>query len=302
MTTNFCDGTVRRSYTSLNRSEASQALTFEFVAVMSKRERELGVLAGDLIALDLNGAGFQRVDFSQYNKLEVLLLRRNRLTTILNSGILGLKSLRVLDLRDNLIAEQSEIITLVRACHNLVSLGVSGNRFNSDPEERRAPLTSSRTNLSLSASTSSAPAAPPPSTRQKRHRHRLLKKLPELHERHCALRVLDDIEIQAREIIEAWKSTVGRSGKECTQNFRFKVLLLRNLPQDGDMATVTTLDLSGCELDFADLSSFASLQRLNLACNNISSLQSTSSHFTCLVLTMNYGRNQHREPYEAAGA
>jgi hypothetical protein len=76
--------------------------------------------------LDLNDAGFVKVDLRKFVNLEILLLRNNRLPTVDDTGIHSLSKLVVLDLRDNLISKMEEFVALVRALPSLTTLGMGG--------------------------------------------------------------------------------------------------------------------------------------------------------------------------------
>jgi hypothetical protein len=51
---------------------------------------------------------------------------------------------------------------------------------------------------------------------------KLLSLLPELHQKHCALRKIDDTEIQVEEVVEAWK--LSKDSSVDPKNFRFHVI------------------------------------------------------------------------------
>jgi Leucine-rich repeat (LRR) protein len=82
-----------------------------------------------MTCLDLNDAGFAKVDVRKFQNLEVLLLKGNALTSLDDTGINTLsQSLKVLDLRDNKLGKMEEIVALIRMLPKLTTLGISGNK------------------------------------------------------------------------------------------------------------------------------------------------------------------------------
>lgn len=164
-----------------------EAELMRYKAIMYQRlPRDLD--ATQLTNLDLNDAGFAKVDVRKFVNLDILLLRNNKLTTLEDTGINTLTKLQVLDLRDNQLAKLEEVVALVRMLPQLTTLGLGNNKC----------------------------------TDSKNWRHKLLVQLPELHQRYCALRKLDDEDITVEEIVEAWKATKDTTVE--SKNFRFHVM------------------------------------------------------------------------------
>lgn len=95
---------------------------------------------------------------------------------------------KVLDLRDNQLSKLEEIVDLIHQLPDLQSIGLGGNKFD------------------------------------KNFRHKLLIALPELHQQHCSLRMIDDEPLTVDEIVEAWKAS--KHDIKDAKNFRFHVLML----------------------------------------------------------------------------
>ena len=82
-----------------------------------------------MTCLDLNDAGFAKVDVRKFENLEVLLLKGNALTSLDDTGISSLSStLKVLDLRDNKLPKMEEIVSLVRMLPKLTTIGIGNNK------------------------------------------------------------------------------------------------------------------------------------------------------------------------------
>ena len=81
-----------------------------------------------MTCLDLNDAGFVKVDVTKFPNLEILLLRNNKLTTLEDSGIDKLTQLKVLDLKENSLKSLDEVVTVIRKLPNLITLGLGRNK------------------------------------------------------------------------------------------------------------------------------------------------------------------------------
>jgi len=101
-------------------------------------------------------------------------------------------------------------------------------------------------------------------------RIKLLMLLPELHQKWCSLRMLDEEEITVDEIVQAWKDS--KQDTHESKNFRFQVLLLRQIPKDKDPHVLTELNFANSGLDNVDLSNYIQLNKLSLRNNAIKSL------------------------------
>lgn len=80
-----------------------------------------------MTTLDLNDAGFKKIDVKKYLNLEMLLLKNNKLNTLEDSGIHNLEKLCVLDLRNNHLNKLEEIVNIIRSLPELKTIGLSGN-------------------------------------------------------------------------------------------------------------------------------------------------------------------------------
>lgn len=227
-----------------------------------------------ITSLDLNDSGFQKIDVFKFINLEFLLLRNNKLTTVTNTGIHQLKKLKVkirtsfhklifqkkkkvLDLRDNQLSKLDEIVDLIHQLPELQTLGLSGNKLD------------------------------------KNWRHKVLIDLPELHQRHCSLRMIDDEEITVDEIVEAWKAS--KQDIRDAKNFRFHVLILFRIPKDTDPLTLTELDFSNSGLESVDLFKYTSLTKLSLSKNELKELKETHLNLLTNLQALDLSTNKLKD-------
>eukprot|EP01114_Cavostelium_apophysatum_P010445 TRINITY_DN2416_c0_g1_i11.p1 TRINITY_DN2416_c0_g1~~TRINITY_DN2416_c0_g1_i11.p1 ORF type:complete len:2801 (+),score=908.52 TRINITY_DN2416_c0_g1_i11:43-8445(+) len=246
-----------------------QAELLRYKAVMYQRTPTENYNPNQLTTLDLNDSGFQRVDVSEFKNLEILLLRKNKLVTSNETGITSLKKLTVLDLRDNRIERLEEAVDLVRSLTNLKTLGFGGNKC----------------------------------TEGKNWRQKLLVQLPELHEKHQELKMIDESEITVEEIVQAWKSS-SASNKEESRNFRFQVLSLLKIPRSAfnDPSGLEELDFSNSGLSHVDLSKYPNLLQLSLAKNQLKSLEGSHVQDLLELRALDLSENALKDIDEVCGS
>ena len=225
-------------------AEATEQLRIE--AVMYQRVPP-DTAPGAIGALDLTDAGLQRVDAAPYAALTVLLLGGNALASLRGCGLESLRRLQVLDVRRNRLTALAEAAALVGALPRLATLGVAGNPWALSGAAKKAG-----------------------------HRHALLQLLPQLAERPCALRVLDDERLAADEIVAAQRASKLASVEQA--NLRFQVLMLTRVPVGYRPADLTELNLGKAQLSTVDLSACPRLVKLSLAHNSLKSLKTSNLH------------------------
>ena len=126
-----------------------------------------------MTTLDLKNSGFEKIDLKQYESLTTLLIQGNKLRDFESSGISGIKTLTLLDVRDNSLERMEDVVELVRALPKLESISISGNRFSDGS--------------------------------QKNWRQKFLSLYSELSYKRCSLKILDEESITLEEIVAAWK-------------------------------------------------------------------------------------------------
>eukprot|EP00027_Filamoeba_sp_ATCC50430_P016759 CAMPEP_0168569714 /NCGR_PEP_ID=MMETSP0413-20121227/16321_1 /TAXON_ID=136452 /ORGANISM="Filamoeba nolandi, Strain NC-AS-23-1" /LENGTH=833 /DNA_ID=CAMNT_0008602261 /DNA_START=610 /DNA_END=3111 /DNA_ORIENTATION=- len=216
---------------------AAEAELMRYNAVLYQRmPRDLDPTA--LTSLDLTDAGFEKIDVRKYPNLEILLLKNNKLATLEDTGIHSLKKLRVLNLQNNSLVKMEQVVEVAKNLPNLATIGLSGNKFSEN----------------------------------KNWRVKFLSLMPELHQSHHTLRMIDETEISVDELVEAWKTFSKDSSQEATKNFRFQVLLLTKIPPDVEASNIEELDFSNCGLGFVDMSPYTKLVKLSLKNNEFKSL------------------------------
>ena len=242
-------------------AEATERLRFE--AVMYQRLPP-DVAPDKIESLDLTDAGMRAVDVAAYANLTCLLLNGNALTTLVGFGLESLVRLKVLDLRNNQLSNLVEVAKLVSNLARLATLGVAGN---------------------------------PWATRDKSgYRHALLQLLPQLSERECALKVIDEERLGADEIIEASKASKLVTTDK--QLLRFKVLMLTRVPSGYRPSDLTELNLSKAQLDSVDLSACPLLVKLSLARNELRSLKTSNLHRLVRLRALDVSHNQLKDVSE----
>ncbi len=88
-----------------------------------------GVALDCITTLDLHDCGLFTYDLKPFINLEVLLLNKNEIKTVeVLYGLYNIKSLQVLDLRDNLIDKIDDFYTIVNTLRSLITLGIRGNK------------------------------------------------------------------------------------------------------------------------------------------------------------------------------
>jgi Leucine-rich repeat (LRR) protein len=244
-------------------AEATERLRFE--AVMYQRLPP-DVPPERIESLDLTDSGMRTVDISPYTALTCLLLNGNALTTLVGIGLEAPQRLKVLDLRNNQLSNLVEVAKLVSNLPRLATLGVAGN---------------------------------PWATRDKSgYRHALLQLMPQLAERECALKVIDEERIGADEIIAASKSSkLVTTDKHLV---RFQVLMLTRVPSGYRPSDITELNLSKAQLDTVDLSACPLLVKLSLARNELKSLKSANLHRLLRLRALDVSHNQLKDVAEFA--
>jgi len=248
-----------------------------YKAVMWQRAPR-DIPACEVTALGLNAAGFKSFEINQFVSLKYLLLRGNYLTTVQGTGIETLSQLIVLDLRDNLLKESAEVAYIVHQCKQLTSLGIEGNKFSN----WRPRKTSKVTKEMLKKKT--------------KYRIRFLQQIPELHSEYCALRMLDEKEITADEIVVAWSLSM-RSSKETSlspDKMKFQVMLLRTLPPSGETSDITELDISSCKLSSIDLSPFCNVEKLSMSFNIFKDLKTSNIQELSKLYALDIRNNQFK--------
>jgi Leucine-rich repeat (LRR) protein len=244
-------------------AEATERLRFE--AVMYQRLPP-DVPPERIESLDLTDSGMRTIDVTPYAALTCLLLNGNALTTLVGVGLETPQRLKVLDLRNNQLTNLVEVAKLVSNLPRLATLGVAGN---------------------------------PWATRDKSgYRHALLQLMPQLAERECALKVIDEERIGADEIIAASKaSKLVTTDKHLV---RFQVLMLTRVPSGYRPSDITELNLSKAQLDTVDLGACPLLVKLSLARNELKSLKSANLHRLVRLRALDVSHNQLKDVTEFA--
>ncbi|KAJ5074549.1 leucine rich repeat protein [Anaeramoeba ignava] len=179
-------------------------------------------------------------NFNSFVNLEKLNISNNRIKQLVKIGLNGLPNLRILDAKNNLIADSLlKIGELIDSLKNLEMIFLSGN----------------------------------PCMKQRKSRIKLLSSIQCLREVKCRLQVLD-YPIELKERIEAWKYS-GAPEKDL-ETLRIESAMFLRTPQNMELNQITELDLSFSQLSSVDISEFVQLE-IFLFHNNI--LQTAKSIF-----------------------
>jgi Leucine-rich repeat (LRR) protein len=212
--------------------------------------------------INLNQSALTMVEIPQFTRLRYLLLRGNRLIALAGTGILDMRLLKCVDLRNNMLKDMGEIIQLVDNNPGLESIGLKLNLSGNISTEIKIKEENFK------------------DYRADTHRDMLIRHTPRLRKVYCPFWEIDDTEISIDEIARNWPiSTEGVEDieKEVTK-FRFEAILFRKyissfkLTQSLSQIQVNrlqiqVLDLSGQKLAAVNFSGFSNLKKLSLRNN-----------------------------------
>eukprot|EP01006_Ploeotia_vitrea_P036609 TRINITY_DN66040_c7_g3_i1.p1 TRINITY_DN66040_c7_g3~~TRINITY_DN66040_c7_g3_i1.p1 ORF type:complete len:2447 (+),score=1447.66 TRINITY_DN66040_c7_g3_i1:190-7530(+) len=213
--------------------EEAEKLRYE-TALFLRAPRPEKIPDADVLRLNLDRMGLQRVNLLRYANLEVLRLRGNKLTELRGIGLEKMSRLRVLDVRDNALTDLEYLVSIIERLRHLEYVGASGNKYSRSKEYVK-------------------------------FRQRVIGGVRKLHKIGCPLVYLDDQKITVDEIVDAWTASGG--DYEQVQMFRFDLAVHRRLPPGQKPQKMVEFDLSGAKLTVVDLAPFRHVRRLNLAHN-----------------------------------
>jgi Leucine-rich repeat (LRR) protein len=210
--------------------------------------------------IHLNQCALQMVDLTAFSNVRYLLLRGNRLVSLVGTGVLEMKKLKCVDLRNNMLKNIEEIYQLIENNPDLETIGLKLKQIGANTEikikeENFAKLKGDE------------------------HRDLVIKHAPRLRQVYSPLWEIDDQEITIDEIAKNWPyaTSIEDTEKEVTK-FRFEAILFRKYVSSFKLSTalstitvnrlqIQALDLSGQKLTAVDFTGFANLKKLRLKNN-----------------------------------
>jgi Leucine-rich repeat (LRR) protein len=217
----------------------------------------------DLKDINLNDCSLRQIQLSPYMNLEILLLRGNRLKTLQGTGILDMRQLKLVDLRNNKLSQVEEIIQLIRSNPLLESIGLKLANYKDNNFYRQ------NTN----------------------YRDLIIKNVPSLRNEYSRFWEIDEKEISIEEIENNWpdppklssdeQSSSIAQEKEYAALFRFRCVIWRKYLTITKLtkplqeiqvipSKVLCLDLRDQKLKTVNFKAFINLKKLSLRNNLLS--------------------------------
>lgn len=187
--------------------------------------------------LDFRNCSLSVLDLGGFTSLRVLLLRGNRIHSM-NSlqGLVDLRALHTLDVRDNELTDLDQVGSAVSALPNLQTVGLAGNKFTVQP-----------------------------------YREKFIRMIQPLWKN---LRYpLGNIDGQELSVLEICNAATAVEPKAIVPNkalFRFRIALMRKCPPQS-FENISELRLENCGLTAINFYDFGRITRLSLAFNDLKS-------------------------------
>ncbi|KAJ3431570.1 protein phosphatase 1 regulatory subunit sds22-related [Anaeramoeba flamelloides] len=214
--------------------------------------------------LNLSNAELSQIDISEFKNLKRLNLQNNKIKSIHDIiGIEKLTQLKVLDLRKNLISDESSVVELVKQLPNLVSIGLNKNQFNIQSQKKKKNKNQKMKLI---------------------YRQDFLNLLTFLINPVVPLKQLDGDSITLEELSIVIKRQL--SDKEWKkfdfEKYKFQINLNRRLPVNKKKEKFKEINLENCQLTTIQLSPYINLVKLSLRNNTLTDKNISADDFKSL--------------------